>query len=321
MKKHPTLKNERNEPLDVWLIDTPDQLTQQLTSIAIGKGGGTNFSKPLIIEQPKKTPEANKKVVEKTTQAAPKKEEVSPKQVTKNIPSPGVKATTTETQAPTVTPPAQAPETLPQAQAPITTTEKSAGLSPEAKKTIKDTMAQTEKKQTLPPSLSKNFPAQKPAPEKQTPPVSQQPQKPKQEVKKAEVSTSQVSPKKEVKQETKNTSTPQVQVPTQKISAPEQSKSVVPKVTPQAVPQKPAEKITPQTEVVSPVSEPVVTEAPQTKVVIVEERKTETPVDTKQVTAPATEKLPNEITLPEAAAENQAVEEALVIPTEHKETQ
>lgn len=134
MKKHPTLKNERNEPLDVWLIDTPDQLTQQLTSIAIGKGGGTNFSKPLIIEQPKKTPEANKKVVEKTTQATPKKEVVAQKQETKDIPSPGVKATTTKTEAPVapvtsapaVPTSAQAPEPLSPAQAtPTPTTEKS----------------------------------------------------------------------------------------------------------------------------------------------------------------------------------------------------
>lgn len=120
MKKHPTLKNERNEPLDVWLIDTPDQLTQQLTSIAIGKGGGTNFSKPLIIAQPQKTPEVTKKVVGKTTQVAPKKEGESPKQGAKDAISPEVKAPPTDikAQAPATSAPAQAPVTSAPAQVP-----------------------------------------------------------------------------------------------------------------------------------------------------------------------------------------------------------
>lgn len=251
MKKHPTLKNERNEPLDVWLIDTPDQLTQQLTSIAIGKGGGTNFSKPLIIEQPQKSAEVTKKPKEVITppQETQKETRVEDKDMhmEKQVP-----AVSTPAQVPESLPPAQAPESSPPAQAPASkvSTEKPAGLSPEAKKTIKDTMAHTEKKQMLPPSLSKNFSAPKTSTEKQTPPpVSKQsetvkpPIAPKQDTTKTSASvnptqTSKLPPK------TKSPATP---VPTNKVIVETQETPTTPKTIPLQVPQAKEEKIIMQT--------------------------------------------------------------------------
>lgn len=33
MKEHPTLKDEHGEAYDVWVIDTPEQLTEQINAI------------------------------------------------------------------------------------------------------------------------------------------------------------------------------------------------------------------------------------------------------------------------------------------------
>lgn len=49
MKEHPTLKSSGGENMDVRLIDSPTELTQQLTAIAKGKGGGDNFGEPIVV--------------------------------------------------------------------------------------------------------------------------------------------------------------------------------------------------------------------------------------------------------------------------------
>ena len=49
MKEHSTLKSLGGKSMDVWLIDTPEELDEQLKAIAVGKGGGDNFGKPILI--------------------------------------------------------------------------------------------------------------------------------------------------------------------------------------------------------------------------------------------------------------------------------
>jgi hypothetical protein len=37
MKEHPTLKDQHGASYDVWIIDTPEQLTEQMEAIKQGK--------------------------------------------------------------------------------------------------------------------------------------------------------------------------------------------------------------------------------------------------------------------------------------------
>jgi len=49
-KEHPLLKSKNGEMLDVWVVDSPDDLTLQLQAIQQGKWGGINFKAPLILK-------------------------------------------------------------------------------------------------------------------------------------------------------------------------------------------------------------------------------------------------------------------------------
>jgi hypothetical protein len=301
MKKHPTLKNERNEPLDVWLIDTPDQLTQQLASIAIGKWGGTNFSTPVICKKEIPTPSPVAKAPAKRTG---KEEGLRDKKATAKSPTlPGAQATVTQTQPPT----------------PTKTEEPKKWLSPEAKKTIRDTMAEKEKWSTIPTSLPKHFPSKKEL---------QQPQ----ETKKEDVQPA-------VWPQTKSTAKQLDTPPTPP-----------PKTTP---PKKPDLLPPPKKEVA-----PAPTVAVAQDVIVEEEKKQPSketeklsneinlaPVSAESAVASARKEeirqqtpLPNEVTLTQATQENAQVnsvveqvtgivspvidapQEELVLPTEHKET-
>lgn len=49
MKEHATLMSPNGEPLDIWIIDSPEELTAQLTAIHRGKWGGTNLQDPIVV--------------------------------------------------------------------------------------------------------------------------------------------------------------------------------------------------------------------------------------------------------------------------------
>lgn len=46
--EHPTLMSADGQPLDVWIIDEPQDLEDQLQAIRDGKWGGTNFMSPIL---------------------------------------------------------------------------------------------------------------------------------------------------------------------------------------------------------------------------------------------------------------------------------
>jgi len=76
-KEHPTLKSKDGQPLDIWLIEKEDDLTNQLQAIQEGKWWGTNFKEPLILwkKQDSTTQIENKKEQDKTAESLAKKEE------------------------------------------------------------------------------------------------------------------------------------------------------------------------------------------------------------------------------------------------------
>ena len=52
MKQHPTLFSPDGEPMDVWIVDSEDQLEQQLAAIKSGKWGGVHLRSPIYITLP-----------------------------------------------------------------------------------------------------------------------------------------------------------------------------------------------------------------------------------------------------------------------------
>ncbi len=87
MKQHTTLRNTEGKPLDVWIIDDPKDLDDQIQSIYSGKGGGTNFGMPVKVTSsnkdkatkeptPAKQPEVkkDKKIEPKIVEVAAPKE-------------------------------------------------------------------------------------------------------------------------------------------------------------------------------------------------------------------------------------------------------
>lgn len=56
MKEHPTLKNAHGEPYDIWIIENPAQLTEQISAIKQGVWWGENFEEPIVLSTQTETP-------------------------------------------------------------------------------------------------------------------------------------------------------------------------------------------------------------------------------------------------------------------------
>lgn len=106
MKEHPTLHDNHGEAYDVWIIDTPQQLTEQLAAIKQWMWWGENFGEPILLpEQPQTTPIEPSQIAENTEQSdqQPNTTPDLPKEIEAEIPEETIESST------------QATETLPAA--------------------------------------------------------------------------------------------------------------------------------------------------------------------------------------------------------------
>lgn len=77
--EHPALKSADGKPLDVWIIDSPEDLDRQLQAIRDGKWWWTNFMSPVLNEKNKEGKEDDKEDSTKKEEEKRKKEEAQKK--------------------------------------------------------------------------------------------------------------------------------------------------------------------------------------------------------------------------------------------------